>query len=404
MPSRPLPSQQQQQNYPDPRMRFPRPQANPRPQPAPSVEPARDMYDGSDYDHDEPKQDQWPLSAQPAPALRKQPSTQFQRHHPAGARSGPPPRPQRPDYVPSNFEPPRQPTRTASAHHPYQQQPTQQKQPRSASAGQQQQYQQPYQQPQSYHGSGQWTGNGYSYAAPSTSSHGHPIAQQASYSKNTPPRPPLGPPPSARRGPSSYYSQQLSPVHPIAEEAERASLTREHTREGSAGQASQNRTSLASSNAIPIGIPRFYLDGRESGISITPSSIYSDHMPTVDNNSPPRRSEILRPLKQRMQKQELEQGRNALPSQRSNEASKQQSEDVFGYFPPVEPPAASTQGGDSPSDAPVRQASLGRRSKPKLTHVKSGERGRKSSIASKAADEDIREKQFEKVSEAGARQ
>jgi hypothetical protein len=358
------------------------------------------MYDGSDYGYDEQEQDQWPLSSQPAPALRKQPSGQFQRPHPAGARSGPPPRPQRPDYVPDNFEPPRQPARAASANNLYQQQSTQQRQPRSASAGQQQQqqYQQPYQQPQSHHGNGQWTGNGYSNAAPSNLSHGHPIVQQASYNKNTPPRPPLGPPPSARRGPSSYYSQQLSPVHPIVEEAERDSLVRKHTREGLTGPASQSRTSLASSNAIPIGIPKFYLDGRESGISITPSSVYSEA-----DHSPPRRSEILKPLKQRTQKQEPERSRNALPSQRDREAAKDQSGEVFGHFPPVKPSAASMQRGESPSDAPIRQASLSKRSKPTLTHVNSGQRGRKSSTASKAAeDEQVRQKQPERDVMSGA--
>jgi len=360
------------------------------------------MYDGSDYGHgyEEPEQDQWPLSSQPAPALRKQPSGQFQRPHPAGARSGPPPRPQRPDYVPDNLSPQRQPARAASANNLYQQQSTQQRQPRSASAGQQQQqqYQQQYQQPQSHHGNGQWTGNGYSNPAPSNLSHGHPIVQQASYSKNTPPRPPLGPPPSARRGPSSYYSQQLSPVHPIVEEAERDSLVRKNTREGLTGPASQSRTSLASSNAIPIGIPKFYLDGRESGISITPSSVYSEA-----DHSPPRRSEILKPLKQRMQKQEPEQGRNALPSQRDRDAAQQPSGEVFGYFPPVKPSAAPVQRDDSPSDAPIRQASLSKISKPKLTHVNSGGRGRKSSTASKVAeDEEFRQKQPERDAVPGA--
>lgn len=192
-------------------------------------------------------------------------------------------------------------------------------------------------------------------------------------------------------------------MHPIAEEAERASLHREHTREGSAGPASQSRTSLASSNAIPIGIPKFYLDGRESGISMTPSSIYSDHTPAMDN-SPPRRSEMLRPLKQRMQKQEPEQSRNALPSQRGKEPSNQQSGDVFGYFPPVNRSDASAQRGDSPSNAPIRQASLSKRTKPKLTNVKSGERGRKSSTASKTAeDEDeVRRRQPERDVVSGA--
>jgi hypothetical protein len=187
-------------------------------------------------------------------------------------------------------------------------------------------------------------------------------------------------------------------VHPIAEEAERDSLVRKHTREGLTGPASQSRTSLASSNAIPIGIPKFYLDGRESGISITPSSVYSEA-----DHSPPRRSEILKPLKQRTQKQEPEQSRNALPSQRDREAAKDQSGEVFGYFPPVKPSAASMQRGESPSDAPIRQASLSKRSKPKLTHVNSGQRGRKSSTASKAAgDEQVRQMQPERDTTSGA--
>jgi hypothetical protein len=177
------------------------------------------------------------------------------------------------------------------------------------------------------------------------------------------------------------------------------SLHRESTR-GSANPASQSRTSLASSNAIPIGIPKFYLDGRESGISITPSSCYSEA-----DHSPPRRSEILKPLKQRMPRQEPEQGRNALPSQRDREAAQQQSRDAFGYFPPVKPSAASMQGGGSPSDVPIRHASLSKRSKPKLTHVKSGERGRKSSTASIIADNgDFQQRQPERDAVSGAPQ
>jgi hypothetical protein len=56
----------------------------------------------------------------------------------------------------------------------------------------------------------------------------------------------LGPPPSARRGPSSYYSQ-ASYVSPIVEESE-------------------NRTShgsFASSNVIPSGVPEFFLEEEE---------------------------------------------------------------------------------------------------------------------------------------------
>lgn len=64
----------------------------------------------------------------------------------------------------------------------------------------------------------------------------------------------LGPPPSARRGPSSYYSQ-ASYVSPIAEESE--------TR-GSMGSFA----SRGSSNVIPSGVPEFYL---EEGEGETPS-------------------------------------------------------------------------------------------------------------------------------------
>jgi hypothetical protein len=182
-PARPRPSQQQQQYYEqqqqqyyeqqqhhqsDPRMRFPRPQAYPRAQP---MQSSPNMYDGSGYG--EPEQDQWPLSSQQAPAPRHQPPPQTHRQQPAGGRSGPPPRPQRPDYVPPNLEPQRQPARSASADHYYQQQPLQQRQqPRSASADRPSNYQQPVSS-QSHHGTGQWTGDGYGYNTPPSSSHGH---------------------------------------------------------------------------------------------------------------------------------------------------------------------------------------------------------------------------------------
>ncbi|KAF2146257.1 uncharacterized protein K452DRAFT_294837 [Aplosporella prunicola CBS 121167] len=57
------------------------------------------------------------------------------------------------------------------------------------------------------------------------------------------PRATLGPPPTARRGPSSYYSQ-MSYVSPIVEEAE----------------SSRSHNSFASSNVIPSSVPDFYLD------------------------------------------------------------------------------------------------------------------------------------------------
>jgi hypothetical protein len=66
----------------------------------------------------------------------------------------------------------------------------------------------------------------------------------------TPRRSPnLGPPPSARKGPSSYYSQQ-SHVSPIVEESE--------------GTRSHN--SMASSNVIPTDAPEFFYDDE-----VTPS-------------------------------------------------------------------------------------------------------------------------------------
>jgi len=76
----------------------------------------------------------------------------------------------------------------------------------------------------------------------------------------------LGPPPSARRGPSSYYSQ-ASYVSPIAEESE--------TR-GSMGSFA----SRGSSNVIPSGVPEFYL---EEGEGDTPSDEED-----VGKPSPPR--------------------------------------------------------------------------------------------------------------------
>jgi hypothetical protein len=208
--------------------------------------------------------------------------------------------------------------------------------------------------------------------------------QHASYNKNIAPRPPLGPPPSSRRGPSSYYSKQVADVHPIVEEAERASLTREISREGEGGWGSQSRVSMTSSNAIPIGIPRFYLDGRESGVSITPSSAYSDYDP---DNSPPRREEPLRSFKQRMQQQDADDSHDNMLSQQQKAAERQQARGMNDYFPPVGAQTASTERGESPSEAniPVRQASLGKRSKPTLTTVKSGDRMRSRNSASNDA-------------------
>ena len=173
-------------------------------------------------------------------------------------------------------------------------------------------------------------------------------------------------------------------MHPIVEEAERASLTREISREGEGGWGSQSGASMTSSNAIPIGIPRFYLDGRESGVSITPSSAYSDFDP---DNSPPRREEPLKSFKQRMQQQNVDEGHQNISHQQQKAAERQEARGMNDYFPPVDGQGASTQRGESPSEAniPVRQASLGKRSKPTLTTVKSGDRMRARSSASNDA-------------------
>ncbi|KAM0704572.1 hypothetical protein Q7P35_008806 [Cladosporium inversicolor] len=383
---RPRPSQQQpyqqhpyqQQYYPppqrnhqsDPRMRFPRPQAYPKAQPM-----EQNMYDGSGYG--EPEQDEWPLASQQmSPPRHQSPQSppQAQRQKPTGARSGPPPRPRRPDYVPPGLG-----SRSASAEPPFQQLPSQQRQqPRSVSADQPSNYHQPIPQ-QSHHGTGQWTGDGYGYGGPPLPSNGYPVAQHATYNKNGPPRPPLGPPPSARRGPSSYYSQQLADVHPIVEEAERASFTKEMM-ENEAAWGSQSGVSMTS---IPIGIPKFYLDGRESGVSIGASSTYSDYAPDI---SPPTREEPLRPFQQRVQQQDADDGQENMTIQQQKAAERQEARGLSDYFPPPpDVPAGSSERGESPSEAPVRQASLGRRRRPTLTTVKSGDRMRSSSTASQDA-------------------
>ncbi|OCL03168.1 hypothetical protein AOQ84DRAFT_227891 [Glonium stellatum] len=108
--------------------------------------------------------------------------------------------------------------------------------------------------------------------------------------------PNLGPPPSARRGPSSYYSQ-MSYVSPIAEESE---TNRSH------------HGSYASSNVIPSGANGFYFD--EEG---TPSE---EDLPTTS-----------------------EDGRE------------------------------SRAGDHDDQSGLVRKASLGRRTKPSLTTIKSGD-------------------------------
>ncbi|KAF2476355.1 uncharacterized protein BDR25DRAFT_349465 [Lindgomyces ingoldianus] len=120
--------------------------------------------------------------------------------------------------------------------------------------------------------------------------------------------PSLGPPPSARRGPSSYYTQ-MSYVSPIAEESE----TRSDTMRSLHG-------SFASSNVIPSNNDDFYLE--DDGIQ----SIRSDDDETVTSDY----------------------GRDSRGSDH---------DDRSGLVQP----------------ALVRQASLGRRTKPSLMTIKSGD-------------------------------
>ncbi|SMR61938.1 unnamed protein product [Zymoseptoria tritici ST99CH_1E4] len=130
----------------------------------------------------------------------------------------------------------------------------------------------------SHHGKGQWTEDGYSYDPPAPPpSRPPPQAMSSPSASPAPPptwepprqvvygqanqRPPLGPPPSARRAPAPFYPE-TGPVYPIVEESE---SMRGSVRTGSSlhngSSEHMSKVSYASSNAIPIGIPQFYLDG-----------------------------------------------------------------------------------------------------------------------------------------------
>lgn len=76
-----------------------------------------------------------------------------------------------------------------------------------------------------------------------------------------------------------------------------------------------------------------------------------------------------------------------MTSQQQKAAERQEARGMNDYFPPTEKQTDSTQRGESPSEAniPVRQASLGKRSKPTLTTVKSGDRMRSRDSASSDA-------------------
>ncbi|CAK3777432.1 hypothetical protein DOTSEDRAFT_48471 [Lecanosticta acicola] len=230
-------------------------------------ETSQHLYDGSGYEdeYDQYGQygqyeqhDQWPLPPQPpshSPSARQNQSPRR-----------PPPRPQRPDEVPRREQFPEY----QQANRP----------PRGAPPGNRQPYP-PQPQPQSHHGTGQWTRDGYTFTPPHyppprrplpppggrdspSSSSSRPsipqyvepqMPQQAAYGHANR-RPPLGPPPSARRAPVQYA--QVGPVHPIVEETDsmRSSMRNASIHTG----GHDSKTSFASSNAIPIGIPQAYLD------------------------------------------------------------------------------------------------------------------------------------------------
>ncbi|EME86783.1 uncharacterized protein MYCFIDRAFT_214377 [Pseudocercospora fijiensis CIRAD86] len=299
---------------------------------------SQNMYDGSAYDYQEvdTRNDQWPLPAQPhassSPAR--------------GSPRRPPQRPQRPDEQPQR---PHYPQAILD-------------QPRSHYvASPARQYRQPAPPPASHHGTGQWNGEGYSYAAPppnfpppsrplpqsqtpsSIPTYAAPQApQQAVYGRANQ-RPPLGPPPSARRGPSSYYPQ-VAPVMPIAEETD--SMRGSSLRTGSVHTgAHDSKTSFASSNAIPIGISQLHLErGREAGHQpLQRPDLLSESDEDEDFDDSPTEPAIARG--------EI---RTPDPHQQYRENS-------------------------SPEVTVVRQASLGKKSKPTLTTVTSSDRVRKSS-------------------------
>lgn len=185
----------------------------------------------------------------------------------------------------------------------------------------------------------------------------------------------------------------MADVHPIVEEAERASLTKEMV-EGEGAWGSQSGVSMTS---IPIGIPKFYLHGRGSGVSLAASSTYSDYAPDI---SPPTREEPLKTFQQRMQQQDAEDGQENMSTQQQKAAERQEARGMSDYFPPPDSRAGSSDRGESPSEAPVRQASMGRRRRPTLTTVKSGDRMRSSSTASNDASA-VLPSQQERAQEAG---
>ena len=148
----------------------------------------------------------------------------------------------------------------------------------------------------------------------------------------------------------------MAPVHPIAEEADSI--------RGSIRNAqSMAHSSYASSNNIPIGIPGYYLEERGSGYS-HPSAAMG--RPSIDSG-----------YGHPMGRPSVDSGYNQTTSSRS-----QLAWNAEAYDEPLEPTYESRREDErgyteSPSPEPaalIRQASLGKRTKPTLTTVRSGER------------------------------
>ncbi|KAK5107750.1 hypothetical protein LTR62_000726 [Meristemomyces frigidus] len=287
----------------------------PRNMPPPPPPPAGNLYDGSAYGEPEyAGEHDWPLPTSPELPM-DQTYNNARGPSPNNGQRRPPQRPQRPDAPSPVLEPPRQ--------------------ARIAPAAQQFRSMAPPPLPQpTHHGNGQWNGDSYSSPGSMAPQSQH---QQGAYGQANK-RPPLGPPPSARRGPASYYAQ-IAPVMPIAEETD---SMRGSTRGGSTQGGHDSVRSYASSNAIPIGISHHYLPHQDSVPSLPGAerSIF----PHEHDESP-----IDRGLSPAM----MDDGRSSYDD--------------------------SSRGGLTPEPALVRQASMGRKSKPTLTTVKSGEKIRKAS-------------------------
>ncbi|KXL45560.1 MAG: hypothetical protein FE78DRAFT_70810 [Acidomyces sp. 'richmondensis'] len=291
------------------------PQTPPSPPPPPPVDSTENLYDGSAYGEPEYQGDQWPLPARPVAAQHRNGSPQN------SSPRRPPQRPQRPDFHSPSLDP-----RSSAGPSPVSRQTPPPPPP-------------PPPPPAAHHGPGQWNGEGYT--SPSQYDPSMQLLYQQGIYGQANKRPPLGPPPSARRGPASYYPR-IAPVHPIAEETE---SMRGSIRNGSVAGRDSTR-SYASSNAIPIGIPDYYLEHRDSAPSLPgadrpisgPDSEYSD---SPIEQPPPLNIDHSR-------------GDGSIDSVDWRDAN-------------PEPPAL------------IRQASLGKKSRPTLTTVKSGERMRKTS-------------------------